>query len=220
MGAHDVTIWCMPTESAIISRIRARSRPSGRVRVGIGDDAAILKQQEGMDLVTCCDLSVEGVHFRIEWADPGMIGRKALAVTLSDVAAMGATADFGMVSVALTAGSTDEFIDQLFGGIFEQAERCAISIVGGDTSGSPGPLFIDTIVIGKCPAGSAIRRSGASPGDLIFVTGSLGGSGLGLTLLEKGHRLQEESGGSSASRARREAILRHLQPEPRMSAGE
>jgi len=133
---------------------------------------------------------------------------------------MGATADFGMVSAALAAGSTDEFIDQLFGGIFEQAERCAISIVGGDTSSSPGPLFIDTIVIGKCPAGRAICRSGASPGDLIFVTGSLGGSGLGLTLLEKGHRLQEESDASPASLARGEAILRHLAPEPRMAAGE
>src|SRR5215831_11869172 len=107
----------MPTESGIISRIRARSRPSSRVLIGIGDDAAILKQKEGMDLVACCDLSVEGVHFRIEWADPRMIGRKALAVTLSDVAAMGATADFGLVSAALAAGSTNEFIDHLFGGM-------------------------------------------------------------------------------------------------------
>jgi len=104
--------------------------------------------------------------------------------------------------------------------MFELAERCGVSIVGGDTSRSPGPLFIDTTVIGKCPAGTAVRRTGATPGDLLFVTGSLGASGLGLLLLEKGYRLPEESEASSAGIARRDAILRHLQPEPRMAAGE
>jgi thiamine-monophosphate kinase len=211
----------MPGESEIIAKIRARPHPSGRVIVGIGDDAAILEQRQNRDLVTCCDLSIEGVHFRLEWAMPRMIGRKALAVTLSDVAAMGGTANFALVSVALAAGTKDEFIDELFGGLFEEAEAFGVSIVGGDTSKSPGPLFIDTTVIGECASGAAVPRSGAMPGDIIFVTGSLGGSGLGLKLLENGYRLSAKEGqGSAQDSARRQAILRHLAPEPRMSAGE
>jgi thiamine-monophosphate kinase len=211
----------MPGESEIIAKIRARPHPSGRVIVGIGDDAAILEQRQNRDLVTCCDLSIEGVHFRLEWATPRMIGRKALAVTLSDVAAMGGTANFALVSVALAAGTKVEFIDELFGGLFEEAEAFGVSIVGGDTSKSPGPLFIDTTVIGECGSGAAVRRSGAAPGDTIFVTGSLGGSGLGLSLLESGYRLPAGQDQSSAEEAaRRQAILRHLAPEPRMSAGE
>jgi thiamine-monophosphate kinase len=211
----------MPGESEIIAKIRARTLPSGRVIVGVGDDAAILEQRQNRDLVSCCDLSIEGVHFRLEWATPRMIGRKALAVTLSDVAAMGGAANFALVSVALAAGTKDELIDELFGGLFEEAEAFGVSIVGGDTSKSPGPLFIDTTVIGECASGAAVRRSSAAPGDTIFVTGSLGGSGLGLKLLESGHRLSADQNQSPAEESmRRQAILRHLAPEPRMSAGE
>jgi len=209
----------MPGESEIIAKIRARTHPSGRVIVGVGDDAAILEPRQNRDLVACCDLSIEGVHFRLEWATPRMIGRKALAVTLSDVAAMGGAANFALVSVALAAGTKDELIDELFGGLFEEAEAFGVSIVGGDTSKSPGPLFIDTTVIGECASGAAVRRSSAAPGDIIFVTGSLGGSGLGLKLLESGYRLSEDQSTAEDS-ARRQAILRHLAPETRMAAGE
>jgi thiamine-monophosphate kinase len=211
----------MPGESEIIAKIRARTHPSGRVIVGVGDDAAILEQRQNSHLVACCDLSIEGVHFRLEWATPRMIGRKALAVTLSDVAAMGGAANFALVSVALAAGTKDELIDELFGGLFEEAEAFGVSIVGGDTSKSPGPLFIDTTVIGECASGAAVRRSSAVPGDIIFVTGSLGGSGLGLKLLEDGYRLSSDQDESTAEdSARQQAILRHLVPEPRMAAGE
>ena len=84
----------MPIESEIISKIRHRARRVPDVAVGIGDDAAVLRVNSGNDLIACCDLMVEGVHFRSEWAAPGFIGRKALAVTLSDIAAMGAIARF------------------------------------------------------------------------------------------------------------------------------
>jgi thiamine-monophosphate kinase len=211
----------MPGESQIIANIRARTHPSRRVIIGVGDDAAVLEQKQDRDLVACCDLSIEGVHFRLEWATPRMIGRKALAVTLSDVAAMGGAANFALVSVALAAGTKDEFIDEMFAGLFEEAEAFGVSIVGGDTSTSPGPLFIDTTVMGECASGAAVPRSGAAPGDIIFVTGSLGGSGLGLKLLENGYRLSaEEEPGSAQDSARRQALLRHLAPEPRMAAGE
>ena len=209
----------MPKESEIISRIRARARTSERVRVGIGDDAAVIKTGGAVDLLACSDLSVEGVHFRVEWSEARLIGRKALAVTLSDVAAMGGEARYAMISVALPPSLSSEFIDELFQGFFEIADGGGVSIVGGDTSASVDRLFIDTAVIGETQSGRAVTRAGARASDLIYVTGSVGASALGLSLLEQGHRLDSEKGESHAALARREALIKHLRPEPRMGAG-
>jgi thiamine-monophosphate kinase len=209
----------MPKESEIIALIRKRARKSERVVVGIGDDAAVIKASGASDLIACSDLSVEGVHFRIEWSDPLWIGIKSLAVTLSDIAAMGAEARFAMISVALPASLSSEFIDQLFQGFFHIADACGVSIVGGDTSASSDTLFIDTAVIGESPAGLAVTRAGARARDLIYVTGKLGASALGLRLLEQGYRLNSETEDSPEARARREAMMKHLRPEPRLEAG-
>jgi thiamine-monophosphate kinase len=201
--------------------IRSRfgeSRGDG-VEVGIGDDAAVLRQDSSADLLFCSDLSVEGIHFRTEWALPDVIGRKALAVTLSDIAAMGGQPRFALASVAFRQGSTREFIEQLFSGMFDLANELGFSLVGGDTSASPGPLFIDTSAIGFCGCGRAITRSGARPGDLVYVTGELGGSALGLQLLKDGFR-QIERVDNPEERARQAAIKRHLAPEPRVRAGQ
>ena len=206
----------MPTEGDIISRIRGRARRGRRVLVGIGDDAAVVSFDPNSDLIACCDLVVEGVHFRAGWAAPNLLGHKALAVTLSDVAAMGGTARFAMISIALPPSTKSEFVDELFRGIIDLADRYEISIIGGDTSGSPGPLFLDTSVIGECARGRAVTRAGAQPGDIIYVTGDLGASALGLHLLEAGHRLDEEPGDSD----RRLALLKHLAPEPRLKLGQ
>ena len=209
----------MPKESEIISRIKARASTSERVRIGIGDDAAVIKTGEAVDLLACSDLSVEGVHFRIEWSEARSIGRKALAVTLSDVAAMGGEARYAMISVALPPSLSSEFIDDLFQGFLDIARDSGVSIVGGDTSASVDHLFIDTAVIGDAQSGRAVTRAGAQSGDLIYVTGSLGASALGLSLLEQGHRLDSEEGDDHAARARREVLIKHLRPEPRMEAG-
>ena len=209
----------MPTEREIISRIKARTRGNRRVLTGIGDDAAVISLETGSDLIACCDLVVEGVHFRTGWSSPVMLGHKALAVTLSDVAAMGAVARFAMVSIALPPSIGSEFVDDLFRGIVDLADRCNVSIIGGDTSSSPGPLFLDTSVIGECRPGRAVTRSGAKAGDIIYVTGDLGASALGLHLLEAGHRLEDEPSGD-ASQARRRALLKHLAPEPRLKLGQ
>ena len=204
----------MPKESEIISLVRKRARRTDRVLVGVGDDAAVVKSSGASDLIACSDLSLEGVHFRIEWSDAWLIGRKALAVTLSDVAAMGAEARFALISVALPAALSAEFIDQLFRGFFNIADAYRVSIIGGDTSGSVHGLFIDTVVIGEAQSGRAVRRAGARAGDLIYVTGKLGASALGLSLLEQGCRLNE-----SDDRAQRHAMEKHLIPEPRLGAG-
>ncbi|HKG99035.1 MAG TPA: thiamine-phosphate kinase, partial [Pyrinomonadaceae bacterium] len=210
----------MPNELEIISRIRSRARPSRDLVVGIGDDAAVIKTARARDLIVCCDLMVEGVHFRIGWSEPELIGRKALAVTLSDVAAMGGAAKFAMASIALPHHLSPQFIEEIFRGMFDLADSCDISIIGGDTSSSRDSLFIDTIAIGECAEGRAIERRGAEAGNGIYVTGTLGASALGLLLLEQGLRLSEASeSAGQAGRLRREALSKQLAPEPRLTAG-
>lgn len=212
----------MPKESEIISHIRRKARAVEDVITGIGDDAAVIKHTGDTDLLACCDVSVEGVHFRSDWTSADLIGRKALAVTLSDVAAMGGTPRFAMVSMALPQASPEGLADDLMQGIFCLAEASEVAIIGGDTSSSPDSLFIDTSVIGECAKGQAITRGGAAVGDLIFVTGSLGASALGLLLLEQGHRLRDSADGEvweAFEAARQQAIKKHLLPEPRLRFG-
>ncbi|HYL97810.1 MAG TPA: thiamine-phosphate kinase [Blastocatellia bacterium] len=213
----------MPGELEIISKIRARSRRGVNVVAGIGDDAAVLRSPRGKDLLACCDLSIEGVHFRTDWMPPELIGRKALAVNLSDIAAMGGVPLYAMMSIALS-GPTTDYIDQLFTGVLELAEHVGVSIIGGDTSSSPGSIFIDVSVIGECEQGQAVLRNGARPGDFIFLTGTLGASALGLKLLQAGKRLERVGddaapSGEQVRSAIQRAIGRHLRPEARLKAG-
>lgn len=205
----------MPRESEIISRIKRRARGSDQVLIGIGDDAAVIRASAEKDLLACCDLMVEGVHFQLDWMPPRLLGRKALAINLSDIAAMGGVPKFAMVSVALTARCSFEFIDEMFSGLFEIADEHAVSVIGGDTSGSRDSLFIDVSVIGECAAGQAVTRAGAKPGDVIYVSGSLGASAMGLRLLQDGVRLEEVAKGD----ARHQALMKHLAPEPRTKLG-
>ena len=205
----------MPVESQIISRIRKLARPHDQVVVGIGDDAAVINTGGATDLIACSDLMVEGVHFRTEWGEPRLIGHKALAVTLSDVAAMGGSAKFAMISIALPRRLSSEFVAKIFQGVFDLADSCGVSIVGGDTSSSPDSLFIDTSVIGECASGQAITRRGAKVGDAIYVTGALGASALGLQMLERGTLLAD----CEDDIASRRALMKHLAPEPRLKMG-
>jgi thiamine-monophosphate kinase len=215
----------MPGEFEIIARIRARTRTADGVRVGIGDDTAVLQTGGARDWLACSDLMNEGVHFRREWSPPQLLGRKALAVTLSDIAAMGGIARFAMTSVALPHDLPAAFIEAMFDGMLAYAEACNVAIIGGDTSSSKDSLFIDTIALGECDAGRAIIRSGAQAGDIIYVTGTLGASAAGLALLERGDRLTNDESNDSSNnkdammRARIQAMRKHLAPAPHLALG-
>ncbi|QDT33043.1 thiamine-phosphate kinase [Thalassoglobus polymorphus] len=145
------------------------------VKLGIGDDAAILSHQPNREWVTAIDVITEGVHFTSE-TPPELIGRKALAINLSDIAAMAADPVAVFLGIVLPKSCGRAYAEQLYAGIFEMANEYELSIAGGDTNSWSGPLVLNVTVMGTVEQGKAILRSGANAGDWIFVTGPLGGS--------------------------------------------
>lgn len=157
------------------------------IACGIGDDAAALKMNEHHLLLTSCDLLLENVHFDLGLTDALSLGKKSLAVNLSDIAAMGGTPRFFLVSLALPPRLPLQFVDDLYRGMMVRAEEFHARLAGGDTNASPGQLVIDITVIGEIPPDQLIRRCGARSGDSIWVTGTLGDAALGLSLLRREH---------------------------------
>ena len=187
---------------------------------GIGDDAAVWRQRAGLDSVVTADLLVEGVDFRLEhgWTKPRDLGHKALAVSLSDAAAMGARPRFCLLSIgvpeALWRGS---FLEEFYGGVRALARAHGVRIIGGDTSRTPERVVVDSIVIGEVRRGRALLRSGARAGDQIFVTGALGGAAAGLKILES--RAPRDSTSKGLTRGERGLVRRLLRPTPRVEWG-
>lgn len=169
----------MDGEFAWISELRRRVPAARGVRVGIGDDAAVLDVPEGHDLLLTTDLLVEDVHFRLAGLAPQDLGWKALAVSVSDIAAMGGRALHAVVSVALRRDTPTAFADGLLDGLLACAARHGVALVGGDTTASPGPIVVNVALTGSVLRGRAVLRSGARAGDAVCVTGALGGSILG-----------------------------------------
>lgn len=151
----------------------------------IGDDCAVLPKDVETDLLLTTDMLVEDIDFRLEWTKPEFLGHKALAVSLSDIAAMGGIPKWAMLSLGIPEGlwKTD-FVDKFYAGWFALAKEFDVELVGGDVSRVPAKLVIDSIVGGEVAKGKAILRSGAKPGDAIYVTGFLGGAAGGLKILE------------------------------------
>jgi thiamine-monophosphate kinase len=146
---------------------------------GIGDDAAILRQRSGFDTVVTTDLLVEGIDFDLDRFEtsPRDMGHKSLAVSLSDVAAMGARPRFCLLSIGVpSARWRTEFLEEFYKGVRLLAARYGVAIIGGDTSRTPERVVVDSIVLGEVRRGRAVLRTGARPGDQIFVTGALGGT--------------------------------------------
>lgn len=193
---------------------------SSSLLTGIGDDAAVIKQAAARDLVISADLLVEDVDFRRRYAPPHLLGHKALAVSLSDIAAMGARPRYALISTGVPPRIwRTQFVDEFYSGFFALAEKHGVKLIGGDVSRTPDRLVIDSIIIGEAVRGRAVLREGARPGDHIFVTGALGGASAGLQLLEDGARLSLKTARTDAARAKQRLLLRQLKPEPRAAWG-
>ena len=186
---------------------------SDRLTVGIGDDAAVWRE-DGSAVVATTDTLVAGVHFlpdKPPWRD---LGWKALAVNVSDIAAMGAVPEFALITLALPPDAEVEAIDDLYRGLSEAGEAYAVVIAGGDVVRAP-QTAITVALCGRAELDAAneplvLRRAAAAPGDLVAVTGSLGGAAAGLRLLRDGHEDSERA---------RALIERHLRPQARAQAG-
>lgn len=187
---------------------------------GIGDDAAVFRSTAGKETVITVDLLVEDVDFRRTTTPPYLLGHKALAVSLSDIAAMGARPLWSIISIGVPEEVWEtDFVERLYDGLMDLANRYGVQLIGGDTSRTPESVVIDSIVTGECAAGAAVMRSGAKPGDQIFVTGSLGGAAAGLRLIERGAHLAEQNLGDEDSQKLDHILLRQLRPQPRVGWG-
>lgn len=178
----------------------------------IGDDCSVLPKDADTDLLLTVDMLVEDIDFRLEWTTPELLGHKSLAVSLSDIAAMGGDPKWAMVSVGIPESLWEtDFLNRLYAGFMLLAAEFKVDLVGGDLSKTPDKVVIDSIVGGSVAKGKAILRSGAKPQDAIFITGTLGAAAGGLKLLENGARL-----GDSMSTSDRGLLLRQLQPRPQL----
>ncbi|HDQ44915.1 MAG TPA: thiamine-phosphate kinase [bacterium] len=194
-------------EFGLIERIRNILQPqTGRIRVGIGDDAAVFSVRPGHETVLSTDALVEGVHFDFNYTPLDALGWKALAVNLSDLAAMAADPVCAVVSMAFPDGWTVEDIEALCQGLHACGETHGCPVAGGDTARSPGAGFISLTVVGEAPEGKAVLRSGAGQDDLICVTGRLGRARTGFEVLSAG----------SERDAYPESVRHFLRPEPRL----
>lgn len=166
-------------ESQFVSWLRSRLRPHSCLQLGVGDDAAILQLGSRQQTVVTTDLLTDHIDFELDAIDPKRAGRKALAVNLSDLAAMAASPIAGVVALALPEPGGKRLGEQLYEGLLPLAERYGVAIAGGDTNSWKGPLVICITLIGQVAVSGPLLRSGAQAGDKILVTGALGGSILG-----------------------------------------
>jgi thiamine-monophosphate kinase len=215
-------------ESVLLNAIRARAgagahstRGLSRVRLGIGDDCALLRLNPGEELAVTTDLSLEGRHFRLDWHPPESVGHRTLARGLSDLAAMGARPVAAFLSLGLPRELTEAsrssrpwpktWVARFFDGLLALAAQHGVPLAGGDLAESP--LAVADIVLAvSVPRGQALLRSGARPGDRIYVTGSLGGAAAELAAL--GQSPQRFARATQASKT-----APHLYPQPRLAQG-
>jgi len=218
------------SELALVAQIRSRAtRPSAPgLRLGIGDDCALLSPRAGEELAVTTDLSIAGRHFRLDWHPPEAVGHRALARGLSDLAAMGARPLAAFLSLGLpreltiAAGHRPAWIERFLDGFLALAEAHKTPLAGGDLSESPIAVA-DIVMVGAVARGHALLRSGARPGDLLYVTGSLGAAAAGLArLAELAGPSRPENTGLRPLRIPRKlelALAPHLYPQPRIAQG-
>jgi thiamine-monophosphate kinase len=237
------------TERELIARIRGQLPPAPDwLLVGIGDDAAVVEPERNRVEVLTVDALVEGIHFDRAFVPPDAIGHRALAVNLSDLAAMGATPRLALLSMALPAALPLADFDAISAGFAALAARHRLHVVGGNLTRSPGPMMIDVTVMGTVKRRQALTRRGARPGDDLYVSGTIGAATAGLRMLQESRKLATnedlkrsttEDTGDSEGQSRYEkdfssastvssvvesaiaesCVERYLRPEPRLRLG-
>ncbi len=200
----------MVSENELIERVRRRfPSAAGGLRTGIGDDAAVLRPRPGTELVVTTDAFLENVHFLRKTHPPDAAGYKAVARATSDIAAMGARARYLFLTLGLPRESAGAWLDGFLGGMTRAAQRFGLTLAGGDTT-VYSSIVASLTVIGEVDRGHAILRSGARPGDVLYVSGKLGEAELGWRLVQaKMHRQKKWAG----------LLQKHFYPEPRLAPG-
>lgn len=204
-------------ERALLQHLRGRIPTGDGVEIGLGDDAAALRTGP-LTLVTT-DALVEDVHFVRRWTPPRLLGRKALSVNLSDIAAMAGVPRYATISLCLPRDLPSGFVDGLYDGLLERSAQTGVALVGGNLSATSGPLVIDVTLLGQ--GDRLLTRGGARPGDRVVLTGALGAAAAGVRLLRQGARLDEDGRlddlgvwTASSSAAVTRCLRAHLDPDP------
>ena len=205
-------------EKALIAQIRRMARSDSRrsadknvrpTRVGIGDDCAVLQIPAGHETLVTTDFTLEGIHFRRDWHPAESVGHRCLTRGLSDIAAMGGEPVAAFLSLALPRDLPQSWVGRFARSLISLAERHGVTLAGGDTAESPNGILADIIVVGSVPKGKAILRSGARPGDRIFVSGELGGSAAAVVRMRA----------KPKKKLNPREYPRHFHPEPRIELG-
>lgn len=204
-------------EFGLIARLTRGLETRSDVVLGVGDDAALLDVGPNMLLVATCDSQVEGRHFLSSIATPQEIGHKTLAVNASDIAAMGAEPLWALISLLLPANVSMDTLNGIYEGIRSLGRRLGIAIVGGNVSGTDGPLTLDMTLLGRVARGRACKRSGGQPGDLLVVTGALGAAAAGLLAFTTGRDTMPPVGVATDVWERARTAL--VAPMPRVAEG-
>jgi thiamine-monophosphate kinase len=202
------------SENRIIQLLQSRyPAKSALLKKGIGDDAAVMRfQPAGEYWSVTTDMLLEEIDFQKEWTSPRLLGRKSIAVNLSDLAAMGARPRFFTVSLAVPSTISERWILEFYEGMTNAESAKGAQLIGGDLSHSKSGIAISITALGESLNGKVLYRSGGKAGDLLYVTGTLGKSGAGLRLLQDGRM-------HPGSRAERRALQSHRSPEPRCETG-
>lgn len=207
----------MMAEKALIAQIcrRAKAGRNAAVLTGIGDDCAVLRMSrrsgKPVDTLITTDFSLEGIHFRRDWHSAESVGHRCLARGLSDIAAMGGEPVAAFLSLALPRDVSASWVNRFTDGLVSLAEKHAVTLAGGDTAESPDGILADIVVVGAVPKGKAVLRSGARPGDRIYVSGELGGSAAAVWKMPEDKKPRQKLNSHM--------FPRHFFPDPRIELG-